>query len=559
MYTNHYIRFPMGNIEKEYAMLHTCCAANRYLVLPVVKAEANSKILFYQIAADGGRALVYDLDVAYAPEDPAATPMFVDLGRFDGLTLAIERYPAIDRASADLDNPLPYIPVFAPERDRECCYHTAHRPMVHFTTRYGWINDPNGLTYADGVYHMFYQHNPAGLNWGNMHWGHAVSGDLIHWCEWGDALYPDAHGTMFSGCGLPDPADHLGISDGQNTPLLFYYTAAANQSMLSRGAVTAQYLAYSADGGRTLTKLPEPVIPGETDGNRDPKIIWCEEMGCYVCALYMTGHEYHIYKTADLTRFTFVQKVILPDDAECPDLYPLTCGGERFWIFSGASDTYLVGKMTRDGFHPVQDAQYYRLGGGGSYAAQTFSGIDDRRIKVAWGQMEAPDACFTSQMNFPTEVRLDCVDGKYRLATLPIAEIAQLRTDTRTWEKTASVSNPLIDYLNGGAYEITIRFGKACAAMTVELYGLHLRILPEENILELPGRVLPLSYNYSGREVRLIIDTMSMEVFSDEGRIYTAEPCLPELQNRQFTLAPVKPMQVCEVAVSISPLGDIWE
>ena len=201
----------------------------------------------------------------------------------------------------------------------------------------------------------------------------------------------------------------------------------------------------------------------------------------------------------------------------------------------------------------MQDAQYYRLGGGGSYAAQTFSGIDDRRIKVAWGQMEAPDACFTSQMNFPTEVRLDCVDGKYRLATLPIAEIAQLRTDTRTWEKTASVSNPLIDYLNGGAYEITIRFGKACAAMTVELYGLRLRILPEENILELPGRVLPLSYNYSGREVRLIIDTMSMEVFSDEGRIYTAVPCLPELQNRQFTLVPVKPMQVCEVAVSISP------
>ena len=162
-------------------------------------------------------------------------------------------------------------------------------------------------------------------------------------------------------------------------------------------------------------------------------------------------------------------------------------------------------------------------------------------------------------MNFPTEVRLDCVDGKYRLATLPIPEIAQLRTDTRTWEKAATAANPLIDYLNGGAYEITIRFGKGCGGMAVELYGLHLRILPEENILELPERVLPLSYNYSGREVRLLIDTMSMEVFSDEGRIYTAIPCLPDLQNRQFTLAPVKSTQVCEVAVSISPLGDIWE
>ncbi len=540
-------------------MLHTCCAAKRYLVLPVSRAEVNSKILFFQIGSDNERTLLYDLDVAYTPDETDAVSMYVDLERFDGMTLAIERYPFVDRVSADLDNPLPYTPVFAQERERECCYHTACRPMIHFTTRYGWNNDPNGLTYADGVYHMFYQHNPAGLGWGNMHWGHAVSGDLVHWCEWGDALYPDAHGTMFSGSGIPDPADHLGISDGQNTPLLFYYTASADQSVLSRGAVTAQYLAYSADGGRTLQKLPEPVIPGEVDGNRDPKIIWCDEMGCYICALYMTGHTYHIYKTADLTHFAFLQSVILPDDAECPDLYPLTCEGERFWIFSGASDTYLVGKMTREGFQPIQEAQAYRLGGGGSYAAQTFSGTGERRIKVAWGQMEAPDACFTSQMNFPAEVRLDRMDGKYRLATLPIAEIARLRTETRTWEKAASASNPLLDYLNGGAYDITIRFDRNCAAMVVEIYGLQLRILPEENILELPGRVLPLSYGYDGQTVRLLVDTMSMEVFADAGRIYTAIPCLPDLQNRHFLLKPVKSTQVCEVRVLVSPLGDIWE
>lgn len=539
-------------------MTFACCPERRYLVLPVTRDAPLSKLCFYDGEGDA-RTLVYDLDVAYAPDDPGAQKMFVDLSRFAGMTLSVERYPSIDRVTADTSAPLPYTPAFAAERERECCYHTKNRPMAHFTTRYGWINDPNGLVCADGVYHLYYQHNPAGLAWGNMHWGHAVSGDLVHWCERGDVLYPDKNGAMFSGSGLADPADHLGIRHGSDTPLLFYYTAAAHQSVLSRDGVTAQYLAYSADGGRTLHKLPDPVIPGETDGNRDPKIIWCEELGCYVCALYMAGNDYHLYRTGDLTHFTFLQKITLPNDSECPDFYPLTCGGERFWIFSGASDTYLVGKMTQNGFVPVQEALSYRLGGGGSYAAQTYDGTGDRRIKIAWGQMESFGGCFAGQMLFPTEVRLDCVDGKYRLATLPIPELAALRTETKTWEKAATQDNPLIEYLTGGAYEITIRFRPDTAAMTVELYGLRLRILPAENILELPDRVVPLSYNYTGREVRLLIDTLSMEVFADEGRIYTALNCETDLRDRQFTLAPVRASQACDVAVSFSPLGDIWE
>ena len=95
--------------------------------------------------------------------------------------------------------------------------------------------------------------------------------------------------------------------------------------------------------------------------------------------------------------------------------------------------------------------------------------------------------------------------------------------------------------------------------MAVELYGLRLRIMPAENILELPDRVVPLSYNYTGHEVRLLIDTLSMEVFADEGRIYTALNCETDLRDRQFTLAPVRASQACDVAVSFSPLGDIWE
>ena len=153
-------------------------------------------------------------------------------------------------------------------------YRETNRPQFHFTTRRGWINDPNGLIYHDGEYHLFYQHNPYERDWENMHWGHAVSKDLIHWEELPDALYPDHLGTMYSGSAVTDYENTAGYNRDNVPVMIVAYTAASPDKQV-------QCIAYSLDNGRTFTKYPEnPVIDSKHSWNsidtRDPKVFWYE-------------------------------------------------------------------------------------------------------------------------------------------------------------------------------------------------------------------------------------------------------------------------------------------
>lgn len=151
-------------------------------------------------------------------------------------------------------------------------YKEKNRPQFHFTTRRGWINDPNGLIYYEGEYHLFYQHNPFERDWENMHWGHAVSKDLIHWTELPDALYPDHLGTMFSGSAVIDYDNTAGFNKGKTPAMVAAFTAASSDRQV-------QGIAYSLDKGRTFTKYDKnPVINSKEKWNsqdtRDPKVFW---------------------------------------------------------------------------------------------------------------------------------------------------------------------------------------------------------------------------------------------------------------------------------------------
>ena len=525
----------------------------RYLCLDICNDAPNRKIIVRE-----GEKLVYDLDVLLARPGDESVRMYADLHPFTGKELTF-------RIVED-GKEVPFEALLTDRREGEENYNTLLRPMVHFTSRYGWNNDPNGLVYADGVYHMFYQHNPAGTRWGNMHWGHATSADLLHWTEKDEALYPDAHGTMYSGSAVADDNNVTGLKEGEHTPILLYYTAAGGNSLLSAGQPFAQFMAYSTDGGVTFQKYSDtPILPHIVGANRDPKVVRADELNAWILALYLDGNEYALFLSRDLLHWDLFQKITLPNDAECPDFYPLNCQetGERLWVLSGASDTYMVGLLSENGFHPIQEALPYRLGGGGSYAAQTFWGTD-RRIKIAWGQMDAPGAEFSSQMLFPAEVTLHKADdGKYRMATKPIDEIRKLHMMDVRVEKAAARACPLRYQLKGGAYDINIRVNYDAAPVQCEFYGLTMTIDGAANRLILPDREIPLTYNWNSpcrrHKIRVLVDTISLEVFADYGRIYTALKVQPDFTKDQFLLYPAAEEGREEAAVDLAPLYRIWE
>lgn len=186
---------------------------------------------------------------------------------------------------------------------------------------------------------MFYQHNPVGNGWGNMHWGHAESDDLVHWEEKEIALFPDEMGTMWSGSAVIDTNNVTGFKENEHAPLILFYTAVGTDtSKTAADKPFVQCLAYSVDGGETFKKYQKnPIIPQAIIGNRDPKVVYCEEMGCYLMALYMSGNEFRLYKSDNLIDWKSFQNLSIPGDDECPELYPIIAdSGKKYWILTGA-------------------------------------------------------------------------------------------------------------------------------------------------------------------------------------------------------------------------------
>ena len=155
------------------------------------------------------------------------------------------------------------------ESDLDFSNESLPRPKYHFTAARGWINDPNGLVYKDGVYHLYFQYNPFDTRWENMSWGHATSRDLINWTQQETVMYPDENGYMFSGSGFVNKNGCLGLPEDA---LMFYYTAAGECRPWTAERLFTQRLAYSIDGGKTLIKTDRGVVPVISHENRDPKV-----------------------------------------------------------------------------------------------------------------------------------------------------------------------------------------------------------------------------------------------------------------------------------------------
>ena len=324
------------------------------------------------------------------------------------------------------------------------------RPEYHFTPTRNWMNDPNGLVYLDGEYHLFYQYNPTAPVWGNIGWGHAVSRNLSHWTDLGEALPATAQGMVFSGSAVVDQKNTSRLGNGDSPVIVALYTL---HSSKGGRTVQAQHLAWSIDRGRSWQQYDgNPVLDIGSDAFRDPKVFWHEESGRWIMAVVLANeHKVQFYCSNNLLRWQYLSSFgpcgNTEGEWECPDLFQLPIEDQpdsQKWVLKvdctlgsqagGSGGQYFVGDFDGTLFQADSRARPVDYGSD-FYAAMTWSNLpaDGRSIWLAWmsnWQYAAvtPTQPFRGVQSIPRTVHLLKTKNDLQLAQRPVAELRELRT-----------------------------------------------------------------------------------------------------------------------------------
>jgi fructan beta-fructosidase len=324
-----------------------------------------------------------------------------------------------------------------------------YRPLIHFTPKKGWMNDPNGMVFHNGVYHLFYQHNPDSSVWGPMHWGHATSKDLIHWKRNPIALFPDSLGTIFSGSAVVDQYNTSGFSKNGEIPLVAIFThhnAAAEKQ--GKNDFQNQSLAFSTDNGKSWKKYEgNPVLknPGIRDF-RDPKVFWYEPAKRWIMSL-AAQDRIIFYSSPNLKSWTketeFGEKYGAHGGVwECPDLFPLSYDGKDIWVLivninpggpnKGSATKYFLGDFNGEEFKPFDAETRWLDYGPDEYAGVTFSNTGNKKIFLGWMSNwlyanVVPTETWRSAMTIARELRVEKINNKLIIASTPVKELSKPR------------------------------------------------------------------------------------------------------------------------------------
>lgn len=402
---------------------------------------------------------------------------------------------------------------------QDSLYSEKKRPQYHFSSRRGWINDPNGMIFYEGEYHLFYQHNPYERDWENMSWGHAVSKDMVHWEELPTALSPDSLGTMFSGSTVIDYENTAGFNQGNVPAMVAFFTVDNPDKQI-------QCMAYSLDKGRTWTKYAKnPLIDSKAKWNskdtRDPRVFWYKPARHWVMVLNeRDGHS--IYTSKNMKEWSYQSHIT--GFWECPDLFELPIDGHKNrtkWVMYGASTTYMLGSFDGKTFTPESGKHYYATGS--IYAAQTFANMpesDPRRIQIGWGRIQQPGMPFNNMMLLPTELRLHTTKNGVRLSSVPVTETKQLFDRIGQWSSLQATeanehlkSLPSLDRFR---LKTTLKLSHATSA-GLSLFGQ--RILDYDLNANLLNGVFYSPEDMTSMELAadIYVDRTSIEVFIDGG------------------------------------------
>lgn len=469
------------------------------------------------------------------------------------------------------------------ENDNQEDNSQAYRPAYHFTPPEMWMNDPNGLVYYDGEYHLFYQYHPDDTVWGPMHWGHAVSEDLVEWEHLPIALYPDELGTIFSGSAIIDWQNSAGFGKEAMIAIFTHHSSGNRQK---------QSLAYSTDKGRTWSKYEgNPVIdtPKNIRNFRDPKVFWYEngqqeqQEGHWVMVLAV-GSTFFFYTSPDLKSWEGPEGFGIGYGAhrgvwETPDLFelPVDGGPETRWVLTagvgngapagGSGMQYFIGDF--DGFdftseNPKESVLWADYGAD-FYAAQSWSDEPHgRRIWAAWMNnwhyaQDIPTTTWRGALTLPRELKLTKTSDGIRLIQQPIEELQTLRSDDYSFKnQPIRTGEPLLIDVSGNTLEIMAEF-QLNNVNDADRLGLHLHSGPEEYTTigyGVKNRRVFIDRNHSGQvefngnfagihlaqmypidnriRLHLFVDHSSVELFANDGQIAFTERIFPTTDNMQI-------------------------
>lgn len=464
-------------------------------------------------------------------------------------------------------------------------YSELYRPQFHFTPAYGWMNDPNGMFYLDGEYHLFYQYYPHDTVWGPMHWGHAVSKDMVHWTQYPIALYPDDLGMIFSGSAVVDADNTSGFGKNGKPPIVAIFTHNTD--------VQEQSIAYSNDKGRTWKKYEgNPVIPNPGAADfRDPKMFWHEESKQWILTL-VQHDRVKIYTSLNLKKWTYASEFGANDGShggvwECPDLFSLKVDGETTtkWVLlvsvnpgspvGGSSTQYFIGDFDGKTFmnsNPPSVMNWVDYGSD-NYAGVTYNNIpssDGRRLFIGWmsnwnyatSVPMDPAKTWRSAMTVPRQLELKKINGKIKLVANPVAEINMLRGTAQIWEnQTINPSNNLLSSIYSKQYELDAEF--RIDNTTATEFGFKVRIggsqytkifydktssllkIDRTNSGSLPTNsdngfaaihAASLFPNSNSIKMRILVDANSVEVFGNDGQLVMTDSIFPDDTSRGLEL-----------------------
>ncbi|MBW8351385.1 glycoside hydrolase family 32 protein [Bacillus sp. IITD106] len=387
-------------------------------------------------------------------------------------------------------------------------YKERYRPQYHFSPQENWMNDPNGMVYFEGEYHLFYQYYPDGTTWGPMHWGHAVSTDLVHWEHLPIALAPDENGMIFSGSAVVDWNDTSGFFNGE-AGLVAIYTSADTYPNSDRPR-QRQSIAYSTDCGRTWTTYEENPVLSDINITdfRDPKVFWHHETGRWVMVL-AAGQTVRLYTSRNLKDWEFASEFGENQGShqgvwECPDLFELPVQGSenlKKWVLfvsigddpeekEGSRTQYFIGDFDGKTFKNDHSPEtiLWLDNGRDNYAGVSWSDVpqeDGRRIYIGWMSnwkyaILTPTKEWRSAMTLPRVLSLKTCENGIRLFQSPVKELENIRSNPmRIQGKTFEPGEHLLHELNGNAFEIIAE----CEVNDAEELGFKIRNSAEEETI----------------------------------------------------------------------------